>query len=82
MSHYKVVVVRLFIDTQNRLVTLHSVPFKRDRVEGLFSLRLMKRRTTVLTVYFIDPIGSKKKCLKKSALPLGDQTRFYPCLRS
>jgi hypothetical protein len=68
---YVVVTVRFFIDTQNRLVDLHTVPFKVHEETDIRPRSVNYR-----------PVGSTKQCLKKSDLPQGDLPRFYPYLRS
>ncbi len=63
-----IVVVRFVIDTQNRLVLLHPALFLGSRRDGHHPTKCN------LSTRWID-----KAVFKKTDLPLGDLSRFYPC---
>ncbi len=59
-----------------------GVPVHRQVSVSKSSLKTHEVADCIPCSVIYGPVGSTKKCLKKSVLPLGDQPRFYPYLRS
>ncbi len=73
VRHSLNIVVRFFLDTQNRLVTLHSTLLKVHEETDIGPRSVIYRFRRIDKAFFFK---------KNIYLSLGDLPRFYPSLRS